>query len=152
VGVTPAVRPPADRPGVTTSGDLSASEVADMTRASPRDPIDVAVGARMPARRGALRMSQTDVGEAPDVTFQQVQKYERGDNRASASTLARVGRALSVSVASLLGEADPSAMIVPRFRAWRPAPATNSWTPTRPSRTFGCAGRWFASPGRWRTG
>jgi transcriptional regulator with XRE-family HTH domain len=58
-------------------------------------------------------MSQTDVGEALDVTFQQVQKYERGDNRASASTLVRVGRALSVSVASLLGEADPSAMDSP---------------------------------------
>jgi transcriptional regulator with XRE-family HTH domain len=68
------------------------------------DPIDVDVGARIRARRISLGLSQTRLAKALGLTFQQVQKYERGDNRVSASTLVRVGRALDVSVATLVGE------------------------------------------------
>jgi transcriptional regulator with XRE-family HTH domain len=68
------------------------------------DPLDVAVGARISARRLQLGRSQTKLADALGITFQQVQKYERGDNRVAASTLVRAAAALQVSVASLVGE------------------------------------------------
>jgi transcriptional regulator with XRE-family HTH domain len=70
------------------------------------DPIDVEVGARVRARRKSLNMSQSRLAEALDLTFQQVQKYERGANRVSASTLVRIARELDVTVAALVGEQD----------------------------------------------
>ncbi len=50
-------------------------------------PIDVHVGARVRQRRVLLGMNQTKLGDALGLTFQQVQKYERGTNRISASKL-----------------------------------------------------------------
>ena len=74
------------------------------------DPIDVDVGARIRTRRVFLGLSQTKLANALGLTFQQVQKYERGDNRVSASTLVRVAGALDTTVAALVGEtgATPS--------------------------------------------
>jgi transcriptional regulator with XRE-family HTH domain len=72
------------------------------------DPIDVAVGARIRARRLELGMSQTKLANALGLTFQQVQKYENGDNRVSASTLVRAARALGVATAILVGEGEPA--------------------------------------------
>jgi len=71
------------------------------------DPIDVAVGARLRIRRQELGMSQTTLGEHLSVTFQQVQKYERGSNRISASMLVKAARALECSGGSLLGDPGP---------------------------------------------
>jgi transcriptional regulator with XRE-family HTH domain len=51
------------------------------------DPVDGHVGSRMRMRRLMLGMSQTEIGEALRLTFQQVQKYEKGTNRVSASRL-----------------------------------------------------------------
>ena len=68
------------------------------TKGSP-DPIDRYVGSRIRARRVGLRMSQTKLGQAVGVTFQQVQKYENGTNRVGASNLFRIARALRVDVA-----------------------------------------------------
>ena len=51
------------------------------------DPVDVHVGGRVRERRVLLGMSQTDLGEYLRLTFQQIQKYERGANRISASKL-----------------------------------------------------------------
>ncbi len=51
------------------------------------DPVDVHVGARVRERRISLGMSQTDLGEYLRLTFQQIQKYEKGKNRISASKL-----------------------------------------------------------------
>lgn len=65
------------------------------------DPIDRYVGERIRAERKRRRISQTVLGEAIGVTFQQVQKYERGANRVSASMLTRVAQTLGVPVASL---------------------------------------------------
>ena len=65
------------------------------------DPIDVAVGAKIRLRRKQLGMSQKSLADAVGVTFQQVQKYERGANRVSASSLARVAKALEMPVAAL---------------------------------------------------
>jgi transcriptional regulator with XRE-family HTH domain len=68
------------------------------------DPIDVAVGARIRAWRLHRNLSQTSLANALGLTFQQVQKYERGDNRVSASMLVRTAAALDVTVAFLVGE------------------------------------------------
>ena len=51
------------------------------------DPVDIHVGARVRERRVSLGMSQTKLGECLGLTFQQIQKYERGTNRLSASKL-----------------------------------------------------------------
>jgi len=60
------------------------------------DAVDVHVGSRIQLRRTLLGMSQTELGEASGVTFQQIQKYERGANRVSASRLWRLAIALDV--------------------------------------------------------
>ena len=68
------------------------------------DPMDRAIGARVRARRRSLSMSQSDLAERLGVSFQQVQKYERGANRISGSTLVAAARALQTSVSWLVGE------------------------------------------------
>jgi transcriptional regulator with XRE-family HTH domain len=68
------------------------------------DPIDVAVGARTRIRRRWLGLSQTELAKALGITFQQVQKYERGANRVSASMLVKIAAKLETSVAALVGE------------------------------------------------
>ena len=62
------------------------------------NPIDVHVGGRVLLRRSLLGMSQGKLGDAFGVTFQQVQKYEKGSNRISASKLHALGDALDVPV------------------------------------------------------
>lgn len=74
------------------------------------DPIDVAVGARVRIRRRWINISQTQLAEALGITFQQVQKYERGTNRVSASMLVKIAARLETSVAALVGE-DGSAPV-----------------------------------------
>ena len=63
------------------------------------NPVDLHVGARVRMRRKFLGMSQEGLAETIDLTFQQVQKYERGSNRISASKLFEIARALKVPVA-----------------------------------------------------
>ncbi len=67
---------------------------------------DVEVGQRIRARRMAKGMSQTDLGALLGVTFQQVQKYEKGVNRVGAGRLVRVAEALEVPVSFFFGVAD----------------------------------------------
>lgn len=62
------------------------------------NPIDVHVGARVRLRRTLLGMSQEKLGELLGLTFQQVQKYERGANRVGASRLFDLSRVLDVPV------------------------------------------------------
>lgn len=62
------------------------------------EPVDVHVGGRIRLRRTLLGLSQGGLAEAIGLTFQQVQKYERGANRVSASMLYRVAQALDVPV------------------------------------------------------
>jgi transcriptional regulator with XRE-family HTH domain len=59
--------------------------------------VDIYVGARLRMRRTMLGMSQSKLGELLGVTFQQVQKYEKGSNRISASRLQQTARVLDVS-------------------------------------------------------
>jgi transcriptional regulator with XRE-family HTH domain len=63
------------------------------------DPIDVHVGSRLRARRLELSMSQEKVASGLGLTFQQVQKYEKGTNRVSASRLQQVSQILQVAAA-----------------------------------------------------
>lgn len=68
-------------------------------RGSPESwSVDAHVGQRVRMRRTLLGMSQEKLGEAIGLTFQQVQKYERGSNRISAGTLYRLGQVLNVPV------------------------------------------------------
>ncbi len=62
------------------------------------DPVDVHVGHRARLRRTLLGMNQTALGEALGLTFQQVQKYEKGTNRISASKLWNLTQILDVPV------------------------------------------------------
>ena len=64
----------------------------------PPNPIDVHVGSRVRARRQVLGMSQEKLGNALGLTFQQVQKYEKGTNRVGASRLQHLARILQVSI------------------------------------------------------
>ena len=61
-------------------------------------PIDAHVGSRIRLRRTLMGMSQERLGEALGLTFQQVQKYERGVNRVGASRLFDLSRVLDVSI------------------------------------------------------
>jgi transcriptional regulator with XRE-family HTH domain len=75
-----------------------------VTGRAGKDALDIAIGARVRERRRAIRMSQSALAKQLGVTFQQVQKYERGTNRISGSTLVRIAAALRVGVANLVDE------------------------------------------------
>ena len=63
------------------------------------NPVDRHVGSRVRMRRVLLGMSQEKLGEALSLTFQQVQKYEKGTNRIGASRLSQISKTLGVQVA-----------------------------------------------------
>jgi len=77
------------------------------------DPIDIAIGTRLRLRRLALGLSQGSLARSLGVTFQQIQKYERGTNRIFASRLFHLARVLRVPVSFFFqditaeGEAPP---------------------------------------------
>lgn len=68
-----------------------------MAKKAP-NPIDKHVGARVRMRRMMLSMSQEKLGDALGLTFQQVQKYEKGSNRIGASRLQQISNILQVPV------------------------------------------------------
>ena len=72
--------------------------VVGAEKESRPSPIDVHVGTRIRLRRTLLGMSQERLGEALGLTFQQVQKYERGVNRVGASRLFDLSRVLDVPI------------------------------------------------------
>jgi transcriptional regulator with XRE-family HTH domain len=67
-------------------------------------PVDVYVGLRMRQRRTLLAMSQTKLGDAVGLTFQQIQKYERGSNRIGSSRLFEFAKVLDVPVSYFFDE------------------------------------------------
>jgi transcriptional regulator with XRE-family HTH domain len=73
-------------------------------------PVDVHVGARVRLRRTTLGFSQEKLGDAIGLTFQQVQKYERGTNRIGASRLFELSKVLDVPVGFFFEEIDPGAL------------------------------------------
>ena len=62
------------------------------------DPVDIEVGQRIKIQRLAAGLSQTELGESIGVTFQQVQKYEKGANRVGAGRLTQIARGLKIPV------------------------------------------------------
>src|SRR6202795_4424277 len=75
-----------------------AEQAVGIDREGRPSPIDVHVGSRVRLRRTLLGMSQERLGEALGLTFQQVQKYERGVNRVGASRLFDLSRVLDVPI------------------------------------------------------
>ena len=69
------------------------------------NPIDIHVGSRIRLRRTMLGMSQEKLGESLGITFQQVQKYEKGSNRISASRLQQIAKMLDVPVSFFFEDA-----------------------------------------------
>jgi len=80
------------------SAMASGEGVERVEREHRPSPIDVHVGGRVRLRRTLLGMSQEKLGEALGLTFQQVQKYERGVNRIGASRLFDLARVLDVPI------------------------------------------------------
>jgi transcriptional regulator with XRE-family HTH domain len=74
----------------------------------PIHPVDRLVGRRVRLLRKCQGMSQTELANAIGLTFQQVQKYEKGTNRISASKLFEIAQALNVEVAALFADATAS--------------------------------------------
>jgi transcriptional regulator with XRE-family HTH domain len=85
---------------------LSLKQSVPMAKKSP-NPVDRHVGARVRMRRMMLSMSQEKLGDALGLTFQQVQKYEKGTNRIGASRLQHISHILQVPV-SFFFEGAPS--------------------------------------------
>ena len=69
-------------------------------------PIDVHVGNRIRLRRKLINMTQEQLASSLGITFQQVQKYERGSNRVSASRLFQIGEILDVTVTFFFDDWD----------------------------------------------
>jgi transcriptional regulator with XRE-family HTH domain len=86
------------------ASDLGTFSVNEHSEDQGPDPIDVAVGHRIRVRRKWLGISQSTLAEHLGVSFQQVQKYERGANRVSASMLVRIAQKLDTTVGELVGE------------------------------------------------
>lgn len=71
-----------------------------------RNPIDAHVGGQVKLRRAVVGMSQTELANRLGITFQQVQKYEKGANRIGASRLYLIAEILNVTVQSFFEGAD----------------------------------------------
>ncbi|MBB5754035.1 helix-turn-helix domain-containing protein [Prosthecomicrobium pneumaticum] len=69
------------------------------------NPIDIHVGSRVRLRRMMLSMSQEKLGESLGITFQQIQKYEKGTNRIGASRLQHIAAVLDVPVSFFFEDA-----------------------------------------------
>lgn len=87
--------------------------LAENPRANSR--IDTIVGARLRERRITLKISQSMLGDAVGVSFQQIQKYEKGTNRISAGRLQQIAAELKVTPAWFFEglESDPSGANTP---------------------------------------
>ena len=86
------------------------------------NPTDKHVGSRVRMRRMMLGMSQEKLGDALGLTFQQVQKYEKGTNRIGASRLQQISHILQVSV-SFFFEGAPSAQTLSKSDGMGEAPS-----------------------------
>jgi transcriptional regulator with XRE-family HTH domain len=70
------------------------------------DSIDIEIGRRVRAFRIARGLSQSELGDKIGVTFQQIQKYEKGVNRVGGSRLKRIAGVLDLPIGTLFGEDD----------------------------------------------
>ena len=95
-----------------------------MGRTGGADDVDAYVGARISLRRSALGLSQSALAQRIGVSFQQVQKYETGQNRISASRLHRVAHVLGTSVESFFPPLEGGAALRDGLQALRSISAT----------------------------
>lgn len=72
------------------------------------NPDDVALGAAIRQRRVMIGISQEKLADGLGITFQQIQKYEKGTNRVSWSRLVQIAKALNCSIAGLMKLAEPA--------------------------------------------
>ena len=110
-----------------TPGFVDDAEGGDEKGSRRPNPIDVHVGSRVRFRRMLLGMSQEKLGEKLGLTFQQIQKYEKGINRIGASRLFDLAQVLGVPVQFFYEEApasEPSHLVPGGFA--EKAPAENS--------------------------
>lgn len=91
------------------------------------DPVDIHVGKQLRIHRLALRVSQQDLAEALSVSFQQIQKYESGANRISASKLYKAARALGIAPSALFEglEVDDNSSALGQFADFIATPSSN---------------------------
>jgi transcriptional regulator with XRE-family HTH domain len=85
-------------------------------------PVDVHVGARLKMLRVQRGLSQTAVAEGVGLTFQQIQKYENGSNRISASRLVEFARALGVPIRAFFEGLGPDESRPPTLPIREPSP------------------------------
>ncbi|KAF0114395.1 MAG: XRE family transcriptional regulator [Rhodospirillaceae bacterium] len=85
------------------------------------DPVDIYVGRRLRLRREILRLSQEQVANAIGVTFQQIQKYEQGRNRVSASRLYDICQVLNIPVTYLFQGLSTESVLQQRTQTQIPA-------------------------------
>lgn len=78
-----------------------------------RDPLDVHIGGRIRALRSMRRLSLEQIGEQVGLSYQQIRKYELGDNRISASTLFKVASVLGVEIGYFFQNFDEGSPTVP---------------------------------------
>jgi transcriptional regulator with XRE-family HTH domain len=106
----------------------NAARSADEPKAAPKygrgtgvpNPIDVHVGNRIRMRRLLLGMNQETLANALGLTFQQVQKYEGGANRVSASRLSAMAEILGVPISYFFGDLQSDeADVSPEDQRWR---------------------------------
>ena len=102
-----------------------APQSAKAVRANPRgaSSIDAHVGLRVRQRRTLMGLSQTQLGESLGLTFQQVQKYERGFNRIGASRLFELSRVLGVPITYFFEGLGPETEAIPFSRTGQPVVA-----------------------------
>ncbi len=98
---------PSRYPCVWAGAVLGAMRRPGRQKSDKPNPIDVHVGSRVRLRRNMLGLCQEKLGEAIGLTFQQVQKYERGANRIGASRLHELSRVLDVPVSFFFDDTDP---------------------------------------------
>jgi transcriptional regulator with XRE-family HTH domain len=93
------------------------------------NPIDVHVGTRVRLRRTLLGMSQEKLGDALGLTFQQVQKYERGANRIGASRLYDLSRVLDVPVSFFFDDIKAETLAAAHREPGEREPAEGAYEP-----------------------
>ncbi len=94
-----------------------------VSRTGKPNPIDIHVGSRVRLRRTVLGLSQEKLGKTVGLTFQQIQKYERGLNRIGASRLYALSHVLDVPVAFFFEEMPPEIS----GKGGKPVPGLTEW-------------------------
>ena len=112
------------------------------------NPVDVHVGGRVRQRRLLLRMSQTNLGDALGLTFQQVQKYESGANRVGASRLFHLSQILDVSIEYFFGDmpADVAAKSPAHWRSSVKKPVSDELDPMAKRETLELVRAYYRIP------